>query len=161
MVQCIFCVISTLNMEASSSHLLLDYKCKDSTRTHVFTIILKRKAQTKLKLQPTHLDEDRWHRCPYFHHLLVFYMLLLLLVSLISSLRLYPSLCLSCTPTLSTRLEQLNHNGSQENQRHLSQYLCNFYFCFFLKSFLYFGEEKSSPRWFFTMSLCRQVNYII
>lgn len=157
------CVNSTTNTVASSSHVLLDYKCKDSTRTHIFAIISKSKAQTKLKLQPTLLYDDRWQRCPYCHHLLLFYqVLLLLLVSLTSSLRLCQSLVsLSFTPTLLTRLGQLNPTGSQENQKHLSQSLSDFSFCFFLKAFLYFGEEKTSPWWFFTMSLSRQVNSII
>lgn len=95
MVQCMFCVSSAPTTEASSSHAWLDYKCKASTRTHIFTIILKRKTQTELKFQPTLLYDDRWHRCPYSLHLLVFHVLLLLVVSLISSLRLYQSLCLS------------------------------------------------------------------
>lgn len=94
MVQWMFCVSSTPNIVASSSHVLLDYKCKDSTRTQI-TIISKSKAQTKLKLQATLLSDNRWHRCLYSHHLQVFYHALLLFFSLTSSLRLYQSLCLS------------------------------------------------------------------
>lgn len=159
MVQCMFCMSSSPDTVASSSHILLDYKCKDFTRTHVFTIILKRKAQTKLKLQLTLLYDDRWHKRPYSHYLLEFYMLLLLLVSLISSFKLYQSLCHSFTPTLSTRLEQLNNIGNQENQRHLSQSLCNFTSVSFWN--LYFDDEKTSPWWIFTKSLSREVNSII
>lgn len=158
MVQCMICVSWTPTPVAPSSHTLLDYKYKDTTRTHIFTIILKRKAQKKLKFQPTHTLS--WHRCPYSHHLLVLYMLLLLVVSLIPSLRLYQSLCLSLTPTISTGAPQ-SHWQSGNQKHHFSQSLCNFYFCFFLKSFLYFGGKTPHCGDFFTLSFSREVNSII
>lgn len=150
MVQGMICVSWIPTLVAPSSHTLLDYKCKDTMRTHIFTIILKRKAQKKLELQPTLL----WHRCLYSHHLFM------LVVSLIPSLRLYQSLCLSFTPTISTWAPQ-SHWQSGNQKHHFSQSLCNFYFCFFLKSFLYFGGKTPHCGDFFTLSFSRDVNSII